>query len=137
MSLSDKFEIATTDYQQAERLVRETQVLDFQAHFAVECTTAGRWAEALWYLDRLIAARTDDQICSRNSRGYGKLGRETDRQAQLALVFERGADQGVVIPRAGQLGRGGGWAEAALLLARCSRAGPLGRAPGPGRASPA
>ena len=127
-SLSDKFDKAAADYQQAERLGSREQVLDFQAHCASECTTAGRWAEALWYLDRLIAARPDDgTLHEERAAVYGKLGREADRQAELARVFELGADQGIVIPRAEELGRAGRWAEAAGLLARCGRAGPLSR----------
>ena len=90
--------------------------------------TAGRWAEALWYLDRLIAARPDDWTqLEERAAVYGKLGREADRQAELARVFELGADQGIVIPRAEELGRAGRWAEAAGLLARCGRTGPLSR----------
>ena len=127
-SLSDKFDKAAADYQQAERLGSREQVLDFQAHCASECTTAERWAEALWYLDRLIAARPDDgTLHEERAAVYGKLGREADRQAELARVFELGADQGIVIPRAEELGRAGRWAEAAGLLARCGRIGPLSR----------
>ncbi len=127
-SLSDKFDKAAADYQQAERLGSREQVLDFQAHCASECTTAERWAEALWYLDRLIAARPDDgTLHEERAAVYGKLGREADRQAELARVFELGADQGMVIPRAEELGRAGRWAEAAGLLARCGRTGPLSR----------
>ena len=127
-SLSDKFDKSAADYQQAERLGSREQVLDFQAHCASECTTAERWAEALWYLDRLIAARPDDgTLHEERAAVYGKLGREADRQAELARAFELGADQGIVIPRAEELGRAGRWAEAADLLARCGRVGPLSR----------
>ena len=94
----------------------------------LDCTRAGRWAEALWYLDRLIAARPDDASLHEDRAAvYGKLGREADRQAELARVFELGADEGLVIPRAEELGRAGRWAEAAGLLARCGRTGPLSR----------
>ena len=125
---SDKFDKAAADYQQAERLGSREQVLDFQAHCVIDCTKAGRWAEALWYLDRLIAARPDDGTLHEDRAAvYGKLGREADRQAELARVFELGADEGLVIPRAEELGRAGRWAEAAGLLARCGRTGPLSR----------
>ena len=127
-SLSDKFDKAAADYQQAERLGSREQVLDFQAHCVIDCTKAERWAEALWYLDRLIAARPDDGTLHEDRAAvYGKLGREADRQAELARVFELGADEGLVIPRAEELGRAGRWAEAAGLLARCGRTGPLSR----------
>jgi hypothetical protein len=56
-----------------------------------------------------------------------KLGREADRPAELARVFELGADEGLVIPRAQDLGRAGRWNEAAGLLARCGRKGPVSR----------
>ncbi len=127
-SLSDKFDKSAADYQQAERLSSREQILDFEAHCASECTTAGRWVEALWYLDRLIAERPDEgTLHEERAAVYGKLGREADRQAELARVFELGADQGIVIPQAEELGRAGRWAEAAGLLARCGRTGPLSR----------
>jgi len=127
-SLSNKFDKAAADYQQAERMGSREQVLGFDAHCASECTTAGRWVEALWYLDRLIAARPGDwSLHEERAEVYGKLGREADRQAELVRVFELGADQGLVIPRAEELGRAGRWAEAAALLARCGRTGPLSR----------
>ena len=115
-SLSDKFDKAAADYQQAERLGSREQVLDFQAHCVIDCTKAERWAEALWYLDRLIAARPDDgSLHEDRAAVYGKLGREADRQAELARVFELGADRGTGHPP----GRG----------ARPRR--PLGRGRGP------
>lgn len=117
---------AAADYQQAERLGSREQVLDFQMHSVIDCTGAERWAEALWYLDRLIAARPDDESLHEDRAAvYGKLGREADRQAELARVFELGADEALVIPRAEELGRAGRWAEAAGLLSRCGRTGPL------------
>ena len=98
-SLSDQFDKAAADYQQAERLGSREQVLDFQAHYVLDCTRAGRWAEALWYLDRLIAARPDDgSLHEDRAAVYGKLGREADRQAELARVFELGADAGTRHP---------------------------------------
>jgi Flp pilus assembly protein TadD len=125
---SGKFASAASDYQQAERLGSRAQLFDFRAQCVVDCTEAERWAEALWYLNRLIAARPDDgALREERAAVYGKLGREADRQAELARVFKIGADQGLVIPRAEELGRDGRWAEAAELLARCGRAGPVSR----------
>ncbi len=92
----------------------------------IECTSATRWAEALWYLDRLIAFDPDDALLlEERAAVYGKLGREEDRQRELARVFELGADEGLVIPRAAELGHAGRWAEAASLLARCGRTRPV------------
>jgi tetratricopeptide (TPR) repeat protein len=125
---SDQFDKAAADYQQAERLGSRDQALDFQSHCVIDCTRAERWAEALWYLDLLIAARPGDWMLHEDRAAvYGKLGREADRQADLARVFEVGADAGLVLPRAEQLGRAGRWPEAAGLLARCGRTGPLSR----------
>ena len=59
-SALDEFEKAAADYQQAERLSSREQILDFQSRCVVDCTRAERWAEALWYLDRLIADRPDE-----------------------------------------------------------------------------
>jgi WD40 repeat protein/tetratricopeptide (TPR) repeat protein len=125
-SLSDRLDRAAVDYQEAERLGKREDVLDFQVHCVFDCTKAGRWTEALWYLDRLIAARPDERLLHEDRAAvYGKLGREADRQAELARVFELEADEGLVIPRAEELGRAGRWIEAARLLARCGRKGPL------------
>ena len=127
-SRSDRFDKAAADYEQAERLGSRGQVLDFQTHCVADCTTAGRWAEALWYLDRLIAARPDDAMLHEDRAAvYGKLGREADRQADMARVFELGADEGLVLPRSEELARAGRWAEAEALLARCGRRGPVSR----------
>jgi tetratricopeptide (TPR) repeat protein len=125
-SLSDEFDKAADDFQQAERLSSRDQVLDFQTHCVLDCTRAERWAAALWYLDRLIAARPrDGSLHLDRAAVYGKLGREADRQAELTRVFELGADEGVVLPRAEELGSAGRWKEAARLLAGCGRRGPL------------
>ncbi len=123
---SDRFDKSAADYREAERLGKRDDVRDFQIHCVVDCTKAERWAEALWYLDRLIAARPGDGTLHEDRAAvYGKLGREAERQAELASVFALGADEGLVIARAEELGRGGRWAEAAGLLARGGRAGPL------------
>ena len=76
----------------------------------------------------LIAARPGDvRLHEDLAAVYGKLGREADRQAELARVFELGSDQVMVITRAEELGSTGRWAEAAGLLARCGRTAPLSR----------
>jgi tetratricopeptide (TPR) repeat protein len=125
-SASGEFDKAVADYDQAERLSSREEVVDFQAHRVIECTSARRWDEARWYLDRLIALHPDDALLREERAAvYGKLGREEERQRELARVFELGADEGLVIPRAEELVRGGRWTEAAGLLARCGRKGPL------------
>src|SRR5262249_19177450 len=125
-SLSDQFDKVANDFQNAERLSSREQVLDFQTHCVLDCTKAERWAAALWYLDRLIAARPKDwSLHLDRAAVYGKLGREADRQADLTRVFELGADEGVVLPRAEEVGRAGRWSEAARLSAGCGRRGPL------------
>jgi tetratricopeptide (TPR) repeat protein len=127
-STSGEFEMASSDFQKADQLSSQEQVLEFQTQCVIDCTDRARFTEALWYLDRLIAARPDD-VGLREERAavYGKLGREADRQADLARAFELGADEGLVIPRAEELGRIGRWADASHLLARCGRKGPLSR----------
>ncbi|MDG3002391.1 serine/threonine-protein kinase [Paludisphaera mucosa] len=125
-STADQFEAAAADYELAERRGSRDEVLDFRAHAALDCTSAGRWAEALWHLDRLIAARPGDASLHLDRAAvYGKLGREADRRAETARVFELGAEAELVVPRAEELGRAGRWAEAAGLLARCGRTNPL------------
>jgi serine/threonine protein kinase/WD40 repeat protein/tetratricopeptide (TPR) repeat protein len=125
---SEQFAKAAAEYQQAERLGKHEEVLDFQLHCVMDCTKAGRWAAALWYLDRLIAERPNDgRLHEDRAAVYGKLGREADRQAELARVFELGPDEGLVVSRGEEDGRAGRWAEAADLLGRCGRKGPVSR----------
>jgi serine/threonine protein kinase/WD40 repeat protein/tetratricopeptide (TPR) repeat protein len=127
-SFSKQLDKAAADYEHAVRLSSRDQILHFQTHCVLNCAKAGRWALALWYLDRLIAARPEDTSLHEDRAAvYGKLGREADRQAELARVFELGTDEGLVVPRAEELGRAGRWAEAAGLLGRCARKGPLSR----------
>ncbi len=125
-SALDRFDAAAADYREAERLGSREAVLDFQAHCLIDCTAAGRRDEALWYADRLIAARSDDWTLREDRAAiYAALGREADRQADLARAIELGADKGVVLPRAEQLARAGRWDEAARAIDRCARASPL------------
>jgi tetratricopeptide (TPR) repeat protein len=125
-SLSDQMDKAADDFQKAERHSSRDRVLDFQTHCVLDCTKAERWATALWYLDRLIAARPKDWALHLDRAAvYGKLGREADRQAELTRVYDLGADEGVVLPRAEELGRAGRWSEAARLLAGRGRRRPL------------
>ena len=56
--------------------------------------------------------------------GLRQLGREAERQAELARAIELGADRWLVLQWAEQLARAGRWGEAARLLARCSRENP-------------
>ncbi|WP_165229604.1 serine/threonine-protein kinase [Aquisphaera insulae] len=127
-SRSDRLEEAAADYDRALRHASKDLVLDVQAHAMLDCTWRDRWAEALWYLDRLIASRSNDALLHEERAAvYGKLGREADRVAELARVYELGPDAGLALPRAEELGRAGRWAEAADLLARCGRRGAIGR----------
>ena len=125
---SHQFDRAAADYQQAERLGTREEVLDFQIHCVIDCTEAGRWAEALWYLDRLIAARPDDVVAARGPRGGLRQARPRGRppgrtRPRLRAGCGRGARHPPgrgARPRR-PLGRGRG------LLARCGRAGPISR----------
>ena len=119
---------AAADYQQAERLGSREQVLDFQAHCVADSATAGRWADALWYLDRLIAARPDDGMLHEDRAAvYGKLGREADSQAELARVLSWGPtrDWSSLGPRSSAAPAAGPRPRA--CSARCGRTGPLSR----------
>jgi WD40 repeat protein/tRNA A-37 threonylcarbamoyl transferase component Bud32 len=73
---------AAADLDRAGRLGPRQQVLDWQAHAAAEAVAAGRWATALWYLDRLIAARPDDGTHFGDRAGvFVGLGRPAEAQA--------------------------------------------------------
>jgi hypothetical protein len=79
-SLSDQFDKAADDFQKAERFSSREHVLDFQTHCVLDCTKAEHWAAALWYLDRLIAARPQEESLQLDRAAVlGKLGREPDR----------------------------------------------------------
>jgi hypothetical protein len=127
-SLSDKLDKAADDFQKAERPSSRDQILDFQTHCVLDCTKAERWAAALWYLDRLIAARPKDgSLHLDRAAVLGKLGREVDRQAELACVFELGADEGVVLPWAEELGRAYSHARSIQLARAATHRWPIQR----------
>ncbi len=114
-SLSDKadrFDRAAADLRQAERLGSREQVLDFQAHCVVDCTEFGRWAEALWYLDRLIAARPGRRIAARGPRGG------------LRQARPRGRPPGRSRPRLRAGGRPGDWSSPGPRSSAAPAAGP-------------
>ncbi len=84
-SLSDQFDKAAADYEQAEKLSSRDQVLDFQAHYALDCTRVRRWAEALWYLDRLRASPTDSSATFWDLQELALLRSEVE-----SLLFDDG-----------------------------------------------
>ena len=90
-------------------------------------TAAGRLDAALWYLDRLIAARPDDGMLHEDRAAvYGKLGREADRQADLARSWARGRPgTGHSAGRGARQGRPLG--RGRETGARSGRTGPLSR----------
>jgi len=101
-------------------------VLDWEAHCVIDCTASERWREALWYLDRLIAAQPDDWTLYDDRAGvHDKLGRKFDRAADIARAIDLGADAALVLPRVEQLALAGRWDQAAALITSCGRRGPL------------
>jgi tetratricopeptide (TPR) repeat protein len=125
-SSADAFEEAAADYERARRVGPREAVLDWQAQCAAGASEAGRWAEALWYLDRLVAARPDDWTL-RDDRSilHHRLGHAAEEAADHARALELGGDAALVLPAAEQLAQAGDWGKAARLLARCGRRNPL------------
>jgi WD40 repeat protein/tetratricopeptide (TPR) repeat protein len=125
-SSAGAFDRAAADYEQAARLGPREAVLDWQAQCVTGSVEAGRHAEALWYLDRLVAARPDDwTLYDDRSALHAHLGRAAEAASDRARALELGGDSVLVLAAAEKLAMAGRWPEAARLLAACGRQNPL------------
>jgi tetratricopeptide (TPR) repeat protein len=86
------FARAAEAYDQAPAQGGSQALADWYRHRAVGSTGLREWSQELWYLDRLVAACPDDQQAYVDrALTYHQLGKEAERDADLARAVEKGA----------------------------------------------
>jgi serine/threonine protein kinase/WD40 repeat protein len=117
-------ERAAKEYALAEAKGGGEGLLDWYRHQAAVCGLLGQWPTALWYQDRLIAARPGDwRPYAARAETYGRLRKTAERTADLDRAIALGADAGVLVAAAEERGRRGDWRQAADLLGRALSGG--------------
>jgi tetratricopeptide (TPR) repeat protein len=92
---------------------------DWYRHEAAVCDFLGQGTTALWYEDRLIAARPGDwRPYAARAETYGRMKKTAERTADLDRAGALGADAGVLVVAAEERARQGDWRKAADLLVR-------------------
>jgi tetratricopeptide (TPR) repeat protein len=95
---------------------------------AIEQQAADRPEAALWYLDRLAAARPDDWAAqARRAAVLGQLGRAADRAAAVREAMRRGADAVALARWARAAAAAADWPAAVALYTAAAERGPLNR----------
>ncbi len=109
-SVSNKWAEAKTDLDRAWQFGPHQPVLDWQAHAAVDAVAAGRWPEAVWYLDRLIAGSPQDGAAyADRARVSARIGRpaEADADADIDRALKLCEDPTLLFDEADVLARFG------------------------------
>jgi WD40 repeat protein/tetratricopeptide (TPR) repeat protein len=110
---------AGDDFDRAIALGPRDRVLDWMLHCAEDSSYDRRPVDAVRVLDLVVAARPDDWLTfALRAEHLIKLGRVTDREADLERAIERGAEITFLIRIADERSRAGRWAEAARTFDR-------------------
>jgi WD40 repeat protein/tetratricopeptide (TPR) repeat protein len=128
MALADVEDHAGADaaFTAAARKGAGNALLDCYAHGAALARSVSRWQQSLWYLDRLLAARSGEwQPYVDRAEVYGKLGKEAQREADLERAIKVGANQLLVLGVADECAQRGKWQKAAGYYERAEKQGPL------------
>jgi WD40 repeat protein/tetratricopeptide (TPR) repeat protein len=112
---------AAAAYQEAESRQPGEPLRDWYRREAARWASLEKWAESLWYLNRLATTGAGDaQTYTARSLAHGKLGHTAERDEDLDRALERGAESGVELPRVEEAAQAGRWAEAASWCAKAS-----------------
>jgi WD40 repeat protein/tetratricopeptide (TPR) repeat protein len=114
-----EFAAAEADLERALAQGPRDRILDWLDHCAEDFRAAGRPADALRLLDRVIAARPDDWLTyALRAEVFAALGRPADREADLARAIERDAEVLFLSRIAAERSRAGRWGEAVAVYDR-------------------
>ncbi len=101
-------------------------LLTWYRHCAAEAQLRGRLAEALWYLDRLVAARPGEwQLYAHRSAIRRAQGKAQEANADLNAAIRKGADRSFLVPLADRQAARGQWGQAERLYALAAQRGEL------------
>jgi WD40 repeat protein len=112
------------DYARASAAAPADALADWYRLCATEQQAADRPEAALWYLDRLAAARPDDwTVQARRASVLGRLGRAADRVAAVSAARRGGADAVALARWARAAGAAADWPAAVALYAAAAERG--------------
>jgi WD40 repeat protein/tetratricopeptide (TPR) repeat protein len=112
-------------YEEAQARQPGEALRDWYRREAARWASLEKWTESLWYLERLAAAGADDAaLYADRALVHGKLGHAGERDADLNRALERGAEDGVALPRVEEAAHAGHWEEAAAWCAKVKGGGP-------------
>jgi serine/threonine protein kinase/WD40 repeat protein/tetratricopeptide (TPR) repeat protein len=115
---------AAKEYARAEGAGAGEELLDEHRHRATVCRLLGQLPAALWYLDRVVAARPADwRGYADRAEVHAALKKLPARAADLAKAIELGADADVLVSAAEERARDKDWRGAAELLGRAVAGG--------------
>jgi tetratricopeptide (TPR) repeat protein len=110
---------AAREYARAQEAGAAEGLLDEYRHQAAACRLLGQLPTALWYLDRLVAARPDDwHGYADRAEIHALLKKAPEHAADVAKAIDLGADSSVLVLVAEERARAGEWRGAADLLGR-------------------
>ncbi|MCI0464392.1 MAG: hypothetical protein L0Z62_46250, partial [Gemmataceae bacterium] len=125
-SAAGALEKADADYAQALQFGTPAGLLDWYRHRVADNEAAGRWQTVVWYATRALALEPNDwTLLGVRALVRDKLGQEAERDADLAQVITRGADQMFLLRLGDHLASRGQWAKAASLYAAAREQGSL------------
>ena len=100
--------------------------MDWYRQQVVNCEASERWSTALWYLERLLAARPKDwTVYADRAAVYGQLKQTQQRETDERRAVEYGADGAFLASVANEGAAEGRWDEACHLYSQAERQGPL------------
>ncbi len=122
---SGAFDRAAADYARALELGSPAEMLCWYQHRAADCLKDRQWPVALWYLDRAVKIAPDDwHLYAYRAVVYANLGKNKEREADLARAVELGADSLFLVQLADECAGRGQWERAAKAYTQASERGP-------------
>jgi WD40 repeat protein/tetratricopeptide (TPR) repeat protein len=126
-----RFDQAEADYARALKLSSPAQLLNWYRHRVSACRTTNQWPAALWYLNRAVAAASDDwQFYADRALVFGKLGKGEECKQDLEQAHQRGAPAEIAVQLGDVHASRGQWDRAATTYAQAGARGPCSPALG-------
>ncbi len=117
-SEAGRFDEAAREYAQAARRAKPEDITSSLWFRAVENLVSRQFVPAVWYLDRVVAARPGDwRVHAHRSEALEHLGRTADAVAELERAASLGADPSYIAEAANDCARLGDWGAAQRVSA--------------------
>ena len=123
---ASEFDLADADYAAALRHGGTSALLDWYNQRAAECVQSAHWTSALWYLERLIAAKPNEwEWYAARAEVHDRLGRAAEREADLDRAIQLGAGGAFLLQLGGDYARRDRWDKAIACFNLAQERGPL------------